>query len=316
MTTSDNLSASPVSVNADYQKTIRVQAPPDALFDALTTVSGLSSWWTRVTGTGEEGGELRFLFDPPEPCVMHVDLATKPTSVRWTVTSCFLPEWVGTRPIFAITPVDGGASELSFCHHGITPSLECFDMCTNGWSHFLGSLRDYAETGEGSPVGSAADLALRQARSRAGEGARMATVTIGNHAAVRVRLAERDRIRSFYRDVLGCKITRELEGKDDVRIGDGFYIAFLYQSGEGRSADEGVVYASEDSLSDDQFLKSTWLEIKSADVVAMRNKIVSSGVKVLPVPDDHLYFQAPGGQVFRLVGIDEDLSKYEGTAQN
>jgi hypothetical protein len=25
----------------------------------------------------------------------------------------------------------------------------------------------------------------------------------------------------------------------------------------------------------------------------------------------HLYFQAPGGQVFRLVGINEDLSRYE-----
>jgi hypothetical protein len=34
---------------------------------------------------------------------------------------------------------------------------------------------------------------------------------------------------------------------------------------------------------------------------------------VLEVPDPHLYFQAPGGQVLRLVGINEDLSKYEGT---
>ncbi|MGH7649141.1 MAG: hypothetical protein ACREND_13575, partial [Gemmatimonadaceae bacterium] len=31
----------------------------------------------------------------------------------------------------------------------------------------------------------------------------------------------------------------------------------------------------------------------------------------LDVPDAHLYFQAPGGQVFRLVGIHEDLSVYE-----
>jgi catechol 2,3-dioxygenase-like lactoylglutathione lyase family enzyme len=144
----------------------------------------------------------------------------------------------------------------------------------------------------------------------------MQGVTIGNHAAVRVRSADRERIRSFYRDVLGCKITREVEGKDDVRIGDGFYIAFLYQSGDARAADKGVVHAAEDSLSEEQFLKSIWLEIKSADVEALRQRIVSFGVKVLPVPDDHLYFQAPGGQVFRLVGIDEDLSKYEGTTHN
>jgi hypothetical protein len=44
----------------------------------------------------------------------------------------------------------------------------------------------------------------------------------------------------------------------------------------------------------------------------MRQRILDSGVTVLDdVPDPHLYFQAPGGQVFRLVGIDEDLSNYE-----
>jgi hypothetical protein len=34
------------------------------------------------------------------------------------------------------------------------------------------------------------------------------------------------------------------------------------------------------------------------------------------VPDPHLYFQAPGGQVFRLVGINQDLSLYEGSSSS
>jgi hypothetical protein len=33
------------------------------------------------------------------------------------------------------------------------------------------------------------------------------------------------------------------------------------------------------------------------------------------VPDPHLYFQAPGGQCLRLVGIHEDLSFYEGAGE-
>jgi len=57
--------------------------------------------------------------------------------------------------------------------------------------------------------------------------------------------------------------------------------------------------------------KSIYLEIKSDDVEAMRQKIIDAGVMVMNLPDPHLYFQAPGGQVFRLVGIDEDLTKYE-----
>ena len=151
--------------NSDYQKTIRVQAAPDALFDALTSLSGLAAWWTGVTGSGDAGGELRFVFDHPEPCVMRVDQASRPTSVRWTVTDCgFLPDWVGTRPTFTITPVDGDGSELRFQHHGLTQELDCIDMCTRGWDHFLGSLRAYVETGRGMPHGSSADLARRGSR--------------------------------------------------------------------------------------------------------------------------------------------------------
>ena len=43
----------------------------------------------------------------------------------------------------------------------------------------------------------------------------------------------------------------------------------------------------------------------------MKQKILDFGVKKVDVPDPHLYFQAPGGQVFKLVGINEDLSVYE-----
>lgn len=140
----------------------------------------------------------------------------------------------------------------------------------------------------------------------------MPPVIFGNHSALRVRRTERDRIQRFYRDVLGCELTRELDDKDDFRMGDGFYIAFLYEGGDGREADKGVTYAAEDTLSDDDFLKATFLELKADDVEEMRQKIVNFGVEVLEVPDPHLYFQAPGGQVFRLVGTTEDLSRYEG----
>lgn len=141
----------------------------------------------------------------------------------------------------------------------------------------------------------------------------MAKAIFGNHTALRVRRSERDRIREFYGDVLGCQLTRESDNKDDFRMDDGFYIAFLYESGDGREAGKGVTYAADEALSDDGFLKAIFLELKADDVEEMRKNIVAFGVKVLEVPDPHLYFQAPGGQVFRLVGTNEDLSKYEST---
>jgi len=128
----------------------------------------------------------------------------------------------------------------------------------------------------------------------------MTQVILGNHSAIRVPRTEKERIRRFYRDVLGGTITREGDLKDDIRMGDNFYIAFLYE-------DEGV------ALDESGFSKAVYLELKTGNVEEMRQKIVAFGVRVLEVPDPHLYFHAPGGQVFRLVGINEDLSKYEGT---
>jgi len=112
--------------------------------------------------------------------------------------------------------------------------------------------------------------------------------------------AEQGRIRGFYRDVLGCEILRQTDLKDDFRMGGNFYIGVLYEN-------EGVV------LDEAGFSKATYLELQADNVEEMRQKIVAFGVRVLEMHDPHLYFQAPGGQVFRLVGINEDLSRYEGT---
>lgn len=128
----------------------------------------------------------------------------------------------------------------------------------------------------------------------------MAKVILGNHAAIVFPRAEQDRIRRFYRDVLGCEIIRQSDQKDDFRMGGSFHIGVLYE-------DEGV------ALDQASFAKAIYLELKADDAEEMRQKIVAFGVKVLEMKDPHLYFQAPGGQVFRLVGADEDLSKYEGT---
>lgn len=128
----------------------------------------------------------------------------------------------------------------------------------------------------------------------------MARVILGNHSAIVLPRAEQDKIRSFYRDVLGCEVIRQTDHKDDFRMGGNFYIGVLYE-------DEGV------ALDASSFAKAIYLELKADDVEDTRRKIVAFGVRVLEMQDPHLYFQAPGGQVFRLVGTDEDLSKYEGT---
>jgi hypothetical protein len=128
----------------------------------------------------------------------------------------------------------------------------------------------------------------------------MTKVTFGTHASVLVLHAARDNIRRFYCDVLGGEITKSDPERDFVRLGDDFYIGFLY----GDVDDASDFHRS---------ARAMWLEIKSDNVQATRDAILESGlVRELDVPDPHLYFQAPGGQCLRLVGLDEDMSFYEG----
>ena len=127
-------------------------------------------------------------------------------------------------------------------------------------------------------------------------------MSFGNHSSVLVPRQDRNSIRKFYCDVLGGNVTKEDPERDFIRLGEDFYIAFLY----GNVADESEFLRS---------ARSIWLEIKSDNVEEMTRKILDFRVRKLEVPDPHLYFQAPGGQCLRLVGIDEDLSFYEGAAE-
>jgi uncharacterized protein YndB with AHSA1/START domain len=157
-------------LTSDYRTTIHIDAAADTVFDAITSAERLQAWWSPVTGSGSTGGDLRFLMvaDQP-PLLIHVDEATRPTEVRWTVRECtFMEDWVGTRPTFTIVPVDDDACELTFVHHGLDDSLECKDMCSRSWDHFVRtSLRELAEGGPGAPNRSPRDLARRAAEARA-----------------------------------------------------------------------------------------------------------------------------------------------------
>jgi len=125
----------------------------------------------------------------------------------------------------------------------------------------------------------------------------MAKVILGNHTAVFAARSEQDRIRKFYCDVLGCKVRVITDEVDRLQLDD-VHFCFVYQS---TAVDESV------------FLKAIYLELKTDNTEEMKQRILAFGVKKVDVPDPHLYFQAPGGQVFKLVGINEDLSAYEGS---
>jgi len=127
----------------------------------------------------------------------------------------------------------------------------------------------------------------------------MTTVSIGNHSKIVARSTDQDRIRSFYRDVLGCTLTKQSKEVDFIRFEGDFFLAVLYQD---------TVASTEEELR-----RSIWLELATDEPAALTKRILDFGVHRIEMPPDagRLYFQAPGGQVFRVAGRGEDLSRFE-----
>jgi hypothetical protein len=116
---------------------------------------------------------------------------------------------------------------------------------------------------------------------------------IGNHMKFNVHKDLRERVRSFYVDVLhSTPIASPAPDLDLFLFSDGFVL--------------GVFFCEQaDVLSEEDHLKAAWLEIKAKDVQEVKRRLVEFGVKEVEYPDQsRFYFQAPGGQVFRLAAED------------
>jgi len=139
----------------DFQTTLDLTTSPETVFEALTTTSGVSSWWAPATGSAAAGGDLVFVFGE-HPVRFRVTDAARPTRVRWHTVDCdVLPDWVGTTIAFDLASTENGGTRLHFRHTGLVPQLACYAQCSNDWGTFLhSSLVSYLETGTGHPVGS------------------------------------------------------------------------------------------------------------------------------------------------------------------
>ena len=138
---------------SDYERTISIAATPQKVFATLTNVTDFAAWWAPATGSACDGGELRLAFEGiPHPLVLHVKTAVPASELAWHVTACdFLTDWVGTTVRIKTRPEADGGCGVTFWHEGLTPQLECYDMCRAGWDQYVPSLRDYIQAGTGRP---------------------------------------------------------------------------------------------------------------------------------------------------------------------
>ena len=134
----------------DILHRVGVKTPaPQKVYDALTTVEGLSGWWTDDTkGSAEVGGVLEFRFPPGGFDMMVLDVEPN-RHVRWEVVEG-PQEWIGTTIDWDLRQ-DGDYTIVLFKHEGWKEPVDFMHHCSTKWATFLMSLKSLVETGQGAP---------------------------------------------------------------------------------------------------------------------------------------------------------------------
>ena len=125
------------------------RSSPQHVYDALTTLEGLSGWWAeRTSGDTDVGGVIQFRFGPGGFDMEVVELDPG-RLVRWIVVDG-PEEWVGTTVRFDLRQ-DGEWTIVMFAHEGWREPVPFMHHCSTKWAVFLMSLKELIETGTGSP---------------------------------------------------------------------------------------------------------------------------------------------------------------------
>jgi uncharacterized protein YndB with AHSA1/START domain len=112
----------------DILHRVGINARPERVFDALTTIEGLRGWWVSET-TGDAGvrGTIDFGF-----CQMPVIEAAPNRVVRWRRVQG-PKEWTGTQVTFDLTWKDGQTFVL-FKHADWREPVEFMHHCSTKWA--------------------------------------------------------------------------------------------------------------------------------------------------------------------------------------
>jgi uncharacterized protein YndB with AHSA1/START domain len=134
---------------------IGIKSPITQVYKAITSIEGLSHWWTEeVAGDEHIGGKIKFRFrsetgELKGEMVMEVKELNAQKNVRWRCIEG-PDEWVGTDITFELSQQDSQII-LLFGHRNWREAVEFTSHCSMKWAVFLLSLREYVETGKGKP---------------------------------------------------------------------------------------------------------------------------------------------------------------------
>jgi Activator of Hsp90 ATPase homolog 1-like protein len=145
-------------ITPDFTTTISVDQTPEEAFNAINNVRG---WWSEeIEGSTDKlNGEFTYRYEDVHRCKMKILEFIPNEKVVWLVLENYFnftkdkSEWKGTKISFELSEKDG-KTQIRFTHLGLVPEYECFDICKNAWSQYIGqSLFSLVTTGKGQPNG-------------------------------------------------------------------------------------------------------------------------------------------------------------------
>ncbi|MCG6912560.1 SRPBCC domain-containing protein [bacterium BMS3Abin03] len=120
------------------------------IYNAFTTKTGITNWWTSQTEIGSKIGDINiFNFGTRYHNEMSIADLQPNKRVEW---KCIVgdKEWIGTNFVFELEEKDKDTI-LRFSHYNWNEETDFFASCNYQWAYYLGSLKQYCETGIGTP---------------------------------------------------------------------------------------------------------------------------------------------------------------------
>ncbi len=141
---------------ADIRHGIGIQSSAAKVYEALTSLKGLSAWWTETTSGAPDqlGGVITFEFQKLSGEVLgamdfQVVELNKDSLVRWICKSG-PEEWLNTEVRFDLSK-DDDFTLVQFSHLNWPENTDFIYHCSMKWAVFLLSLKSLLTHGKGQP---------------------------------------------------------------------------------------------------------------------------------------------------------------------
>lgn len=130
---------------------VNINTRRDNVYRAVATEEGLSNWWTTdVNADLRVGGKIEFRFAQQFSADMKITRLDEPARVEWTCVGGE-PLWKDNTFRFELDDRGDRTMLLFTQDYAGQISDEEYGIFNFNWGYYLGSLKQYCETGEGYP---------------------------------------------------------------------------------------------------------------------------------------------------------------------